>query len=125
MAPHLTKDNRKNLAHIILKLKAMFPTAHPVRIKTVKKTKGKQNFGYIQLIDTDKKNPYFLINLLRTEYEIMLDSLIHEYGHAMSWKLAYNEHTEVEFHDESWAIEYSKLYRLFIDPGVENPRYQK
>lgn len=121
MAPHLSAENRVKFLKIVNKLKKICPTAYPIKIRTVPKKKKKQNYGHIQFIDYDKKKIYFLISLMQTEYEVMVDSLIHEYAHALNWKLIHNEHSEVEFHDESWAVEYSKLYRMFIDPGLENP----
>lgn len=121
MAPNLSVEARKRLIKVINKVKKMFPAAHPVKIKTVKKNRSKQNYGRIQLVDKDKKNIYFHITLMQTDYEIMIDTYLHEYAHALAWKLLHNESNDVEFHDEGWAIEYSKLYRMFIDPGNENP----
>jgi len=121
MAPNLSVEARKRLIKVINKVKKMFPAAYPVKIKTVKKNRSKQNYGRIQLVDKDKKNIYFHITLMQTDYEIMIDTYLHEYAHALAWKLLHNESNDAEFHDEGWAIEYSKLYRMFIDPGNENP----
>lgn len=110
MAPNLSNDNRKKFLNIIRLVKKNYPVAHPVKIRTVKKLS--KNEAQIQFFNT--KQPYFLITIKQTDYAGMVSNLIHEYSHAMAWKLSHNSET-TNWHDESWGVEYAKLYKYVIE----------
>lgn len=107
MFPHLNPTQKTALNTIVRELKANFPTAHPVHIRTLDKLPG--YYGKAEF--KGGKKPYFLITLRRDKWETILDTLIHEFSHVLSWKLIYNEKEIETFHDESWSLEFGKLYR--------------
>lgn len=119
MAPHLSKKENEKFRSIVRDLKKKFPPPFPIRIRTVKTLKG--YLGKTQFIEGGK-NPYFLITLMQDKYQNFLDVLIHEWGHVLSWKVGFNnEDRQKIFHDEGWAVEYSKLYRYVFEPEELEP----
>ena len=115
MAPHLNKEQNLKFRNILKRVKEKFPPAYPVYIKTKKKSKKSKNFGLTEFFE--QKNPYFRITLSQEPYEILVDTFLHEYGHVLAWKLTHITQNISQWHDTSWAVEYSKLYRFIIEPG--------
>lgn len=113
MAPHLSKKENEKFRQIVRNLKERFPPPFPVHLRTVKQMKG--YLGRTMFIEG--KNPYFLITLVQDKYQNFLDVYLHELGHVLSWKVGFNSaEGGQKFHDESWAVEYSKLYRYVFEP---------
>jgi len=70
------------------------------------------------------KETYFLITLKRQPFNFILEVLAHEIGHALNfnfrhWENRYRD--DVEHHDESWGVWYSKIYKE-IFPNQEAAR---
>ena len=90
----------------VRRLRADFPLAHPVSIrtyKTVKDENGHRLFGDCELV-----NGKFLIRIERGEDEsVMIDTLWHEISHA----LVGVEHG----HKRCFWDQYSKIYRHFLE----------
>ena len=91
-------------------------TPHPVRVRTVEESlemKRLNALGYCYLANDNKpKNKkYFVIVIPRnTERAALVELLVHEWAHAMSW------YSEADgSHGPSWAAAYSELYQLIID----------
>lgn len=118
MAPHLKSDEHKLFVDIVRAIKKKFPTSYPLRIITKDKLPGL--YGKAQFIEG--KKPYFLITLRRESFEMLLETYIHEVGHCLSWKVGYNTKEIDSFHDESWAIEYGRIYR-WLHESEESPLY--
>lgn len=114
MAPHLNKEDNAKFRDVLKRIKARFPPAYPVIIRTKKKTKKSKNFGLTEFVAV--KEPYFIITLSQESYEIIVDTLLHEYAHVLAWSLRHITHDDSKWHDESWAVEYSRLYRFIIEP---------
>lgn len=59
------------------------------------------------------KGDHFLIKISKNlESEHMIDVLIHEVAHAMSWGM------DKDIHGPSWGLAYSKIYRKFLKDFV-------
>jgi len=114
MAPNLSKSDRQRFLKVLHILRTEFKCAFPVKIRTLPKEKFLGYYGLTQLIDG--KEPYFLITLRRDTYDVMFETIIHEWSHALCWTLV-QQHTtdEILWHDESWGISYSKIYSRLID----------
>lgn len=115
MAPNLNTELRLKFLNTIRILKREFPTAYPVYIRTRKKWNG--YYGLMEF--KDGKNPHFVITLRRESYGVMLDCLFHEWAHARTFSLVQKELDVKHWHDESWAVEYSKIIRHFYE-NAEN-----
>jgi hypothetical protein len=114
MVPHLNKEQNVKFRSILKRVKVKFPPAYPVTIRTKKKTKTSKNFGLTEFLGS--KQPYFRITLSQEPYEILVDTFLHEYAHVLAWNLRNITQDVSKWHDESWAVEYSKLYRFIIEP---------
>lgn len=113
MAPNLTVDKRTKFLKIIRGLKKQFPTAFPVKIRTLRKGYFKDLYGLTELMDG--KNPYFRISILQTEYSIMVDSLVHEWSHAASFSLVQKEKDVSSWHDGAFGVKYAEIYSWCMD----------
>lgn len=104
--------NIKQKVRLILKiLRAEFPVEHPVKFRFVD-LDAKKIFGYVSLYNQNrnKAKKYFVMSINKsTSWGIIVDTIIHEYAHIMSWYLSKNDH------DRQWAICYAKIYRRLIE----------
>ncbi len=118
MAPNLSKVDRKRFLDVIHRLKKENPPVFPLKIRTLSKDKFKGYYGLMQFFDG--KKPYFLITLRQSDYDIMFDSLIHEYAHLLCYSFQ-QHHAEdtVLWHDASWGATYARLYSSLT--GESNP----
>jgi hypothetical protein len=119
MFNHLPQEEHDRLLDIVRAIKKKFPTSYPLRIITKDKLPGL--YGKAQFIEG--KKPYFLITLRREPFEMLLETYIHEVGHCLAWKVGYNSGDTESFHDESWAIEYGRIYR-WLHESEESPLYK-
>lgn len=101
-----------------------FPTAYPVRVEwraklPIKPGKGVTvedvRSGY--WAETVRRRRTFVILMSRRrlrQYEVAIDTFLHEYAHAMTWGPAVLE-TRAEPHRGAWPIAYGDLYASWTD----------
>lgn len=79
----------------------------------------KSNFGYC----LDDNNKYLLVLHKSASYYIKIDTLIHEYAHAMTMdKGTYKNKDAFTQHNADWGICFAKVYRAYLKFLDENKR---
>ncbi|MEE8384488.1 MAG: hypothetical protein V3S01_01040 [Dehalococcoidia bacterium] len=108
----LPKSSRDRLRQIHRWLKAGFKTGLQTKLQFRKLTWKEQGSceqkGRVLVITINTATP--------TRWQ-GIDTLIHEYAHAMSWKHVNVENERDLKHDEAWGVEYARLYTWFYDLG--------
>lgn len=87
-------------------LRKEHPPHLPVRLRQVDRPDMAKCDGHTWL---DKDAGVFRIEINRRRwYGTRLDTLIHEWAHALTW---FGAETEIEDHGAEWGIAYARLYR--------------
>lgn len=87
-------------------LREEHPVWETVRVKTVQYL----SHGVVGQTSYSEKTNTFKIEIVRGSLEVMVDTLIHEWAHVLSWG---------HEHNGKWGIAYSKCYRtIFPDKEV-------
>jgi hypothetical protein len=71
--------------------------------------------------DCDLRRKAFHIRISdRASYHEALDTLVHEWGHALSWSVG---HPSLTAHDEHWGLAFSRVYRALYpdEPPEQTP----
>jgi hypothetical protein len=94
---------------LVRRLKKEIPPGFPVSVRRVKM---KKNDGLCT-----KKGNKFLITIDKALNESSaIDTLVHEWAHALNWNHLHDSLTQEEFekvaHDASWGVAYAKVYRI-------------
>jgi len=94
---------------VIKLLKREMPPKLPVRVRRIKLSEE----GYCE-----KSNDKYLIRINKKLKESeAIDVLLHEWGHALSWKASYDKLSYERFcetiHGPEWGVAYAKVYQLF------------
>lgn len=89
------------------KADAALKPAHPVRIVVAK---NMRDFGSCRLVGLPK--PHFRIRIAAgiTHYE-SVDTLMHEWSHALDWDLKHENDDTPAYHDDRWGVCYARVYR--------------
>ena len=105
------KDVRSILLETLDVLSQSIPIAYPVKLRMAK---IKDCYGSCDFRDTKRDGKHFLITIyppvepVSTDaFAICLETLLHEYAHAVSWFFASTDGG----HGEAWACAYSACYR--------------
>lgn len=110
-----TVETRKDVRNVLLEcldiLLKSIPIGHPVKLRMAK---IKDCYGSCDLRNTKRDGVHFLITIYPPEepvskdsLELCLETLLHEYAHAISWYLASTDGG----HGEAWACAYASCYR--------------
>lgn len=96
--------------HLVSTLKKKCPTAYPV---SVRRTKLNNLDG-----DCSLGNKKFFIRINKDICEASaIETLLHEWAHAIAWNHLHDSMDWVEFekrsHDASWGVAYSEVYRIY------------
>lgn len=93
-------------------LKFSYPTPYPTKLKLVRGTKPLSDQGYVMLKDRH------LVLHIDTKYPLhaAIDTVLHEYAHAVAWKHASMD-AYVADHSNEWGLAFAKIYRDFNDEG--------
>lgn len=113
-------SDKKTVRKYLKEIKKLIPLENYYLKLSFKKIKD-DGVCYGPYIDkkTKKKIIYIVINE-SLNYTLLLDTLIHEYAHALVIDKGYDERmiTEQQQHGEIWGKCYSKVYRAWLK--VEN-----
>ena len=97
--------NHQKWLRTIIWLKKAFPTQLPINIHTCKTEKD-------ILGTTTCTREKFIIKIHPgMNFSMKIDTLIHEWAHAISWFGAGHE----EEHPDDWGLAYAKIYRTFLN----------
>jgi len=110
----MPKARRKNdrLQQIYRWLKDNFQTPYPTKLHLRGGTGKVKHLGYVEQdgrklnIHIDTRQPLY----------VAIDSLMHEFAHAMSWRHRSMD-SSVSVHSGEWGLAYAKVYRSYIDEG--------
>jgi hypothetical protein len=122
---------RHPIIKVVNKLRDKFPPAYPVKI-VFNKNINSSCLGLCTLVKQGRKSIFRIsltdyINNYPDEYQdlassVMLESLIHEWAHALNWSHLHDNNEEHPIHDETWGVWYAKLYNYIFyeikDPWV-------
>lgn len=101
-----------------------FDTPFPVKVVWVKdlinkEIKNKRDQSYYA--ETYLENKVIIIKLNKRlcsrSYCIMIDTLLHEYAHAVDWRHYSIEKNKREPHGVEWGIYYAQIYSAYNDNG--------
>lgn len=117
---NLGSRQRRVWRYMINQLKANFNPGVPVEIRTVD-LKGFSGdcLGIMKLgrmtkivIRVGRKGPF----------RGKVDTLIHEWAHAMEWEANWTDDSPKREHGETWGVWYSKIYTHLIDDCWDDMR---
>lgn len=103
---------------VLAGLREYCPAAMPVVVRTSRLSDG--TLGHCA-----RRNARFVISLNAAMSEhIAIDTLLHEWAHALSWSLVLDRLSRQEAlapgdfqdasHDEAWGCAYSRVWRVYI-----------
>ena len=119
----LSKRQRKLWRYTIHQLKKNFSPGVPVEVRTVTTPgcdadcDGVMKLGRMVKI-TIRINP-------NSVWKVKMDSLIHEWAHAMEWEANWTDDSPKLEHGETWGVWYSKIYKHLMDDCWEDMKAQK
>jgi predicted SprT family Zn-dependent metalloprotease len=96
--------------HMLKRLRASAPPLLPVRVY-VRDRLG-DALGDTSLERKGKRPSHFVIRIRRASLQVMRDTLLHEWAHAIAWR---DGHETVCDHDPEWALAYSRVYQLIVE----------
>ena len=106
-------DGREDLRRIESWLRRCFPTPYPVRVMVRRLPGGEAGARGVTVRNGRR---LWIILHERMNWDLSVDTLLHEYAHAAEWR-----HEAVEArrpdHDDAWALAYGRIYRRFWDEG--------
>lgn len=93
-------------------LKFVYPTPYPTKLKLTRGKKRRSDQGYVMLKGRN------LVIYIDTKYPLhaCIDTMLHEYAHAVAWKHASMD-AYISAHSDEWGLAYAKIYRNFNDEG--------
>lgn len=95
-------------------LAAEFPCAYPVYVR-IGRIPGDKLSGFC--IRRGKK---FYISLDdRPPKHFLIETLFHEWAHALTWKHANLEKRRLTSHDEEWGIAFARIFRRYMEEDGE------
>jgi len=109
----------KRIRQIYRWLAFSYPTPYPTQLKLVRGKKRRSDQGWcflrrrVLVIHVDHKYPLYSC----------IDTLIHEYAHAMAWSHASLDAYEFD-HNDAWGLAYAKAYRNFNDEGGDRESWE-
>ena len=100
-------------------LKASYPTPYPTRLKLIRGKMRRSDQGWVTL------SGRFLVVRIDIKYPLYscIDTLLHEYAHAMAWGHASLD-PYVAIHSDEWGLAYAKSYRNFNDEGGDRESWE-
>lgn len=105
-APPLTSRQRRNWRSYVQALRDECPAHLPVRVRLVDRP-PEWGAGVCH-----KRPDHYSILIRRTEcWQCMIDSLIHEWAHALHWEPM--DETEDD-HDSAFGVAFARCYRVIL-----------
>jgi len=97
---------------MVAKLRREAPPLLPARVFVREKIAGRL-LGSTSLVTCDRGKPLrFVIEVRRSSTDMMRDTLLHEWAHALTWSVGEQTHTD---HSDPWALAYGRCYRIIVE----------
>lgn len=93
-------------------LREQAPPLLPVRVYVRAKLDGDWQ-GATSLRFSGGRPTHFVIEIRKSVAAVMRDTLMHEWAHAIAWR---EGHETVCDHDPEWALAYSRVYQIVVEP---------
>ncbi len=93
---------------LVRELRVNSPALLPVRVYL---RSGGEYWGSCELKWKDDRPDHFVITVYRAQWWPMLETLIHEWAHAVAWR----EGETVQDHGPEWGVAYAQLYQEHLD----------
>ena len=104
------KTLRQKLTKIIQRLQAGSPTLWPVHVRFDKPFKKLKCWGVCNF--RKKPTPHFEIDLAwDAPWVTILDTLMHEWAHAVSWTAVPKKGSGFSDHSALWGVSFAHVYR--------------
>ena len=104
------KEDR--LKQIYRWLVAGYPTPYPTRLKLTRGTRRRSDLGCVTL---ERRKLVVCIDI-KYPLHVCIDTILHEYAHAISWKHVSMDPYMFD-HSDEWGLAMAKVYRAFNDEG--------
>ena len=85
-----------------------------LKLKLVRGVKPRSDPGYVIL----RKRKLIVHVDVKYPLHFCIDTLLHEYGHAISWRHVSMD-AYVPDHSDEWGVCFARVYRAFVDEGGE------
>lgn len=105
----LNDDQKRRWKKWINRLKTELPTDKPVVIRTQKISTN--DLGFF----SNEPDHYYIAISKTSSWNERVDTLIHEYAHALDHEGVTAGLLKEKHHSESWGIYYAKCYSLLFD----------
>jgi len=89
-----------------------YPTPYPTKLKLVRGSKPRSDSGYVML----SKRKLIVYIDVKYPLHFCIDTLLHEYGHAISWRHVSMD-AYIPDHSDEWGVCFARIYRDFVDEG--------
>jgi hypothetical protein len=104
----MAKTRRGRLRQVERWLNRYFPTPRPTHVRVIPFKRKRGEGGYIWA-ETERIKDRIQITLhSKIPWNDAIDTLLHEWAHAVVWPLATAEHTVG--HTTEWAVTYGRIY---------------
>lgn len=95
-------------------LRAEAPPLLPVRCYLRRLARSDDALGWTELRECNGKPHHFVIAVHNgAPFSYLRIILVHEWAHCLAWQ---EGHTTVEDHGLEWALAFSRLYQLLVEP---------
>ena len=89
-------------------LRAQYPASHLVRVqRKPRPRRTKELCGFCEF--DDDHSEYHIYVDLRQVWALQIDTLLHEWAHALTW-----HGNDDDDHGPEWGLAYAMLYRAFL-----------
>lgn len=107
----------KRFNRTLARLKVRCPLAYRVKVEFVPRAgEWAEYFGQCQLIRNGNRKPHFLITIVNDlahgwhGEQLMVDGLVHEWGHALAWNHSHDVATNQKWHGPEWGVAFAAAY---------------
>jgi hypothetical protein len=110
----MSKTRRGRLRQVERWLNKYYPTPRPTFVRVIDFKRKRTEGGCYIWAETERmKNKIYIRIHSKLPWNIAVETLLHEWAHAVTWPLATVEHTVS--HNTEWAVTYGKIYEDFYD----------
>jgi hypothetical protein len=113
------RRKRERLEQVFAWLVSEFPTPMPVDLRMRRRPGPLKLLGWVE---RNGRRLTLHVNT-RAPLYVCIDTLCHEFGHAISWPAGRMEQVKPD-HDETWAIAYAHIYAAYHDEGGRLRSYE-
>ncbi len=121
----MERGNAERILQIARCLAVKFPTPYPTTVQVTKKiaclpgaSAMERRIGDMGYVNREGRKLVIRIAVRPgLKRQAMIDTLMHEWAHAVTWRQANMESLRGQGHDDEWALMLGRIYRWFVDEG--------